>query len=330
MFLVAIVRARAVLGPLVVAAVLVYILHPAVRALRRTGLGVGPSVLVTYLLGLAALGLVGFALVPAVAWQGHRLLQAIPAYTRHAEHLVDTTRGAYLRTRLPLPVRRGIDREVAAVGGFVTQAVTDVVTSLVHVVPSMLAYALAPVVSYYLLKELGDGPAVWERILEPRQAVAARRIAARVDRVLGGYLRGQVLAATMVAVLVFASLTALGLPYAVLVALLAGVTDMVPYVGPFIGALPAVIIAAGRSPASVLAVVIVFLAIHELEGSLLAPRLLGHGAQLRPLTVVVALMLGEGLFGFWGLIVAVPVAAVGRVLVREAFRWAVRPRTPWA
>ncbi len=315
------------LGPLILAALLMYLLHPAVGSLRRRGLGIGASILVAYLLALSAAGVLVLAVAPVAARQGQEFFADIPRYVRHADELVSATRGAYLRAPLPSPVRRGIDREVGALGDFVTGAVTDAASGLVHVAPGLAAYALAPVVSYYALRDLFEMPDLWSGIFEPAHAVTMRRIAGRVDAVLGGYLRGQAIAAAMVAALVFAAMTALELPYAVLVAILAGVTDVVPYVGPFIGALPALVIAAGVSPAHVLLMALAIIAIHELEGSVLAPRILGRSAQLRPLSVILALMFGEGLAGFWGLVVAVPAAAVGRVLVRELFRWAVRPRS---
>jgi predicted PurR-regulated permease PerM len=122
--------------------------------------------------------------------------------------------------------------------------------------------------------------------------------------------------AACVAVLVSAALLIIGVPYALLAGALAGIADIIPYIGPFVGAVPAVIAAAIAGGWLKVAVVIgSLIVVNQLEAHLLSPRIIGRTVQLSPLVVIFALLIGGSLYGLTGLIVSVPVAGIVRVFI---------------
>jgi predicted PurR-regulated permease PerM len=145
--------------------------------------------------------------------------------------------------------------------------------------------------------------------------------------VIGRWIRGQLLlgavifVATLVGLLV---LSAIGFrefaDFAVLLALVAGVLELVPIIGPIIAAVPAVLIGASISPAAALAAVALYTVVQQLENHLLVPKVMGDAVDLHPALVIFSLIVGASLFGLWGAILATPVVALGRDVYRYAFR----------
>jgi len=131
--------------------------------------------------------------------------------------------------------------------------------------------------------------------------------------VLSSFVRGELLVSCVIATLSTVAAVILRLRYALLLGLVAGVFELVPYVGPFLGAIPALLAAAGNGPARVLQTAVAYAVIQQLEGTFLTPRIVGDAVGLHPLVVFAALLAGEHWAGLWGAVVAVP--ATGLVLV---------------
>jgi predicted PurR-regulated permease PerM len=178
---------------------------------------------------------------------------------------------------------------------------------------------LVPVLVFYFL---ADGRAIRAELkllcpLPWRARVA--QITRDLDRVLDGYIRGQVIMCLIAWVLVTAGLLGLGVPHPFALGLLAGLTRAVPIIGPLLGAVPIALVCllATKSLETTGAVLIGFTAMHFLESKVLLPKIIGHEVDLHPVSVILALLLGMEFFGFIGVFLAVPVAALGKILLAE-------------
>jgi predicted PurR-regulated permease PerM len=178
---------------------------------------------------------------------------------------------------------------------------------------------LVPVLVFYFL---ADGRAlrneirlVCPRAWRPRVA----RMMAHLDRVLDGYIRGQVLMCLIAWVLVTAGLWMLGVPHPFMLGILAGLTRAVPIIGPLLGAVPITLVCliATKSLETTGFVLGGFTAMHFLESKVLLPKIIGHEVDLHPVSVILALLLGMEFFGFIGVFLAVPIAALGKILLCE-------------
>jgi predicted PurR-regulated permease PerM len=175
-----------------------------------------------------------------------------------------------------------------------------------------------PATSIYMLLEAHAARRFFLAMLPHAHRRRADAIIMQVDAVLGGFIRGQVLVAIVVAIMVTAMLLLLRVPYAVLIGVWAGVLDVVPYLGAAAGAIPGVAIAFLSN--GVLDAVLVsfgFAAIFELEGNLIAPKIVSRTVGISPLTVVFAVIVGGEIFGPTGMLIAVPVAGVIRVVIEN-------------
>ena len=307
---------RRALAPFFLAMVLAYLLVPVVDRLarplgRRWSVATVLAGFVTLMLGLVAL------LAPWVAGQVQALftsvprwkaaldarllpwLQAHPDWHVRLNHAFDSVN--------PLAVLEGL----RATGGGLLGCFLD-----------LLALILVPLILYYLLLEGPDLVRQARELVPPRHRERLDRMAGAVHQRLGGYIRGQLAVALVMALLQSLGFTVLGVPYAWVLGLVAGVSNVVPY-SPYLTALPPALLLAyldGGRGAHLALVGLVFILIQKAEGFYFTPVWVGRASQLHPLEVLIALTA----FGFWfgvlGLIFAVPLAVVLKVLVEELLR----------
>ena len=151
----------------------------------------------------------------------------------------------------------------------------------------------------------------------PAQRLRASRIAGHVGTRLGGWLRGQLLLSAIIGVVVLVGLLALGVPYAVLLALVAAVGEAIPMVGPILSAIPAVLVGLTQSPTTGLLVLALYVVVQQLENHLIVPQVMERAVEIHPLAIMLALLAGSQLMGITGAILSVPVAAAVAVILDE-------------
>jgi predicted PurR-regulated permease PerM len=311
------------------AAVLAFALSGPVDMLTpRVGNRLLAIVAVYLLVGFVVVGGIILLAGPFVR-QASDLASALPQYaddlqTRAPE--VQTTLGQYgiqadldqLKAQAALAIERGG-----------TDVLKNLVGTLAEVGGMILDIVLALVISLYLLV---DGRRFGERslaMIPPQHRGKALFVQDNVARVLGGYLRGQLTLAGIIGLVAGVGTALLGLPYAVVLGVLAGLFELVPMFGPILSVIPAVLVALFMPFPTVVWVVLFFLAIQQVENNVLAPRISGHAVGLHPLGALFALLAGFQLAGLLGGLFAVPLAGVLWVLLGAAYRNVVtEPRSP--
>lgn len=323
--------ARSALPVFAIAIALAFLLDPPVTALHRRGVPRVAGILLVYVAVVAAVIGLGWLLLPPLFDQLRRFLEQLPTLAAQVvaweQALVDWL------TSLPLPepIRDALDSIIESG----QQAVVTLLEAIVGPLLSLIARAagfvfglvVVPVWLLYVLKDrerLPDGilgllPAGWRP--------DASRAMGLTTSVIGRWIRGQLLlgavifVATLVGLLVLSAISFREFAdFAVLLALVAGVLELVPIIGPIIAAVPAVLIGASISPAAALAAVALYTVVQQLENHLLVPKVMGDAVDLHPALVIFSLIVGASLFGLWGAILATPVVALGRDMYRYAFR----------
>lgn len=177
------------------------------------------------------------------------------------------------------------------------------------------------VLSIYMLKDKEIFARTVKRLvtalLPQEKAVYLLHMAATAHRIFSQYLIGKTLDSLIIGVLCYIGLLILRAPYPLLLSIIVGITNMIPYFGPFIGAIPAILITLFFNPIKALWVAIFILLLQQLDGLLIAPKILGDSVGLRPFWIIVAIILGGGLFGLLGMLLGVPIFAVLKVILDE-------------
>ena len=193
----------------------------------------------------------------------------------------------------------------------------------VALVGGVLSVVLVPIIAGYLLLDANRVRRTLWSIVPEERAAGVQVLLKELDLVLSGFIRGYLLVALIIGLTSGTLLALLGLRFYPILGLVAGLTNLIPYFGPFIGALPALAVAAFDSPGMVLWVAGAYVIIQQLESLLLSPRIIGSRTGLHPLAVVFAVVGGGSLAGIPGMILGVPILGISRVLGSHLLRWAL-------
>ncbi|MCL6598246.1 MAG: AI-2E family transporter [Alicyclobacillus macrosporangiidus] len=307
--------------PFLAAMVVTYLLQPVVELLVRRRVPRGIAILIIYLMFAVLAVVVILQAIPVVSRQLTQLGQHLPDMIRQADGWIDGI--AARRQYLPDALRRGVETALAQAEQNLTRYVTRAVSMLTSTVGAVFMAFVVPFLVFYMLK---DGRALGRALLHlfpPQYRDEAREILMDIDTTLGRYVRGQMLVMAAVGVLTYAGYLVVGMPYALLLALFLAVMDLIPYLGPFIGAAPAILLALTVSPQLALKVLVVNAIVQQLEGNLIQPQIMGRTLDLHPVAIVAAVLIGGEVGGVLGLVCAVPLLAVAKVIytgVRALFR----------
>jgi predicted PurR-regulated permease PerM len=277
------------------------------------------AIVYLFIVGVAGTGTV--LLLPRVTQQIGEAAAQAPAYAESLRAREQRWARYYDRMKVPIEVRKGIDRSLVATGdgaaAYARRAVVTLAASLSYV-PWLV---LIPILAFFLLKDAHTFRRAALTMLPHRFRLRGRRLFDELNTTLASYVRGQLVSCALVGAMCGIAFAVLGVPYPALLGSLAGVLEFVPLVGPFVCAVVATIVAALGAPMLALWVVGFLAALRLVQDYIIYPRLVGRGLHLHPLAVIVAVLAGLELGGVAGMFLAVPVAAAGSVVYRHWNDW---------
>ncbi len=316
---------RGIFQPLLLGLGLAYLFDPLVSWFERRGRSRAFGVVVLAVLLLVAIGTTLFFVIPTIGTQLDRLADRLPEYQERIraqiKPLFDRLEARYPDEIGDLQTRavEGLRENLPKVAGSVGKWVSGLFGNLLDFFLFLLNLVFVPVFAFYLLV---DWPKLKEGITSlipvPYRDVTLARVG-EVDLAVASFLRGQLTIAVILGVINAIGLVLLDVPFGLALGLTAGIANMIPYMALIVGLLPAVLLswAEHQSWLMALGVVAVFSGAQMLEGTVLSPRILSKSVNLHPVWVLLAVIAGGSLFGFLGLLIAVPVAAAIQVFVRH-------------
>ena len=326
--------ARDAVRPFVLGLLLVYLLDPPVRWLTRRGIRRSFAILIVYVITIVLfIEFLNLTLAPLVE-EMVRLLQDLPALAQQLQEQADRLAEVYSRLAIPDAVREWIDAMIASIsqggGGAPPLDPTDllpVLTGVTGIVGGLFAYILLPVWVFYILKDRVALTKQFDRTLPAAWRFDVWAILRMVRRLFGQWVRAQLILGITVGVFTFIGLLILSQfvdpvfgRYAVLLSVTAGILELLPIIGPIIAAVPAVLLAATAGLEPVIAALILYTLVQQVENNVLVPKIQGDAIELHPAIVMFAIVIGGSLAGLLGAILALPVAAALRDVIRYLFR----------
>lgn len=323
-----------VIPPLLVTTGIVYLLAPIVRDLEERGLPRWLGTLLAYLGAALTLTIVISVLVPMINEQLRTFAENLPELV--------TKLGDGLNQRLaPLgmhvPIGEAIDGDALAsniervVGGDNLSAAVGVIGGLsglaLGVIQVVVVLIMGPFIAFYALVDLPRLARVVQELIPPQHRGEAIEIGRKLHHVVGGFIRGQLLVALFVGVATSVGLAIIGLPFWLLIGVTAGVTNLVPLLGPIIaGALGVSIALVTEGFGLAVLVLIVMVVVQQIDNHVISPLVMGRNVQVHPLAVLLTLLVAGTVYGMLGLLMAVPVVAAANVLATHFWQ----TRVPWA
>lgn len=207
---------------------------------------------------------------------------------------------------------------------------TSITTGLINVFKVLLNIIVGLIVSVYLLfsKEtfIGQFKKLTYALFKPKKANIVIQTARKSNEIFGGFISGKILDSMIIGIICYIVLLIMKMPYPVLVSVIVGVTNIIPFFGPFIGAVPSFIIIVLANPIQGLYFLIFVVILQQVDGNIIGPNILGDSTGLSPFWVIFAIMVGGGLFGFAGMLLGVPTFAVIYYIMQEILRYFLRKR----
>ncbi|WP_449537079.1 AI-2E family transporter [Ferdinandcohnia sp. Marseille-Q9671] len=304
------------LFPFVISIFITYLLHPVIEKIHHQGLPRSLAILFIYLLFFGGLGFGLYKGIPVILQQLKDLAESFPEFSEtYRAWLIQIESGT---SNLPPFVHSQLDEILYSVENYVDYLLSHTIEVLKDLLNSIFLIAIIPFIVFYMLKDYNQMlKALW--YITPRKLRKAGQLFFRdVDESLGNYIRGQLLVCLLVGTIASIAFWLSGMKYPLLLGSIVGVTNIIPYFGPIIGAIPAAIIAATISMKMLLIVVIVVFGLQFIEGNLLSPIIVGKSLRLHPIVIIGALLVGGEIGGVLGLIIAVPVVAILKVSIMHA------------
>lgn len=306
-----------VLLPFIVGGAIAYFLDPVADRLERLGLSRVAATTVISLVALLAVVLLVLAVIPTLVNQLTALVNAAPDIAKRLQ--------GFLLERFPdladstSTIRQTLAEIGAAIQARGGQLAQGVLTSALGVISVVVFIVVVPVVAFYLLLDWDEMLARVDSMLPLDHAPTVRRLAREIDAVLAGFVRGQVSVCLALGTFYAVALMAAGLQFGLIVGAIAGAITFIPYVGSLVGGVLAVGLALFQfwgDWVQIGIIAAIFAAGQFIEGNILTPRMVGKSVGLHPVWLLFALSAFGTVFGFVGMLIAVPVAAAIGVLTR--------------
>lgn len=299
--------------PILISGFITYLLHPVVEGLHNRGIPRTVAILSIYLLFFGGFGLGLYKLLPQITDQLRDLSENLP-------FLINTYHGwieeiDFRTEHFPDWLHTRIEQGFSSIEEGISHFISSILSFIKGLLNSIILIAIIPFIVFYMLKDFElFKKALW--YITPRKwRRSGIELLKDVDESLGNYIRGQLLVCFIIGIAATASLWITGMSYPLILGTTIGITNIIPYFGPIIGAIPAIIVASTISVKMIIIVIIIILVLQFLEGNVLSPFIVGKSLHMHPVIIILALVVGEEIGGVIGLIVAVPVLAVLRVVL---------------
>ena len=336
-------RISIIFPPLVIALIIIYVLNPIVSRLERRGIRRGIGAVGSYILIASLLTAIGFALTPLAARQIETFQDDWPVFRDRLVTVVDdSVEGINERLGTDFSTTQFDcllgSEEIGQGGGpsveqcdratqryrdfFESQAsrLTEIGTSVIEV---LLWFVIGPLIALYLLMDLPQLQRDMLNLVPSAHKEEAADLAGKIGRTVGGFFRGQLLVALLVGLMSAIGFAIIGLPFWFVIGAIAGFFNLIPLVGPFIGGGIGFVIGTVYGGVGLgLKAAVVEVIVQQIDNHFLSPNVMKRTVQIHPVTVMLSLLAGGALAGFWGILLAVPAVAVVKLVLSHL--WATR------
>ncbi|WP_079477607.1 AI-2E family transporter [Halobacillus salinus] len=305
--------------PILIAGFLFYIIRPVVDWIARVfTIPVVVSVSIVFAIIAAILAGIGWMLASTIQDQVNNMSNIpdqLKKMTDQAQQEMGKKDMGMLST---YRIEQEVTQYFSDLGQRFGTHITDIFTTVAGAATTML---IIPFLLFFFLKDGRKLVPLLTRGFTGKKNEEAHMLLEKLDRTLSNYIIGQMTVAFVDGVLMYVAYLIIGLDYALLLAFFVVVTAVIPFFGPIIGVVPAVIVALIQGPMMVLYVLIALIIVQQLEGNLVAPVVLGQKLNVHPLTIILLLVVAAPLAGFIGMVIAVPLYSVTKVLVKSGYRY---------
>lgn len=301
---------REVVAILLISIILVAAISPLVRKLNKLKIPRGISVLGIYILIFGIIGFLGYLLVPQIASQIKEISHDVP-------HYMDRLSEIFGRVPNHQEIAQGIQISLKNFGQSLTNSPMETLSTVFKFLGGVVTFFVILVLVFYMSVAEESIKAFFKTVLPKSYEKKVEKITANIQKKIGNWVVGELILMFAVGSLSFIGLKILGIKFALILAIIAGILEIVPIIGPTISAIPAIIVAFAQEPMLALLVLILYVVIQQVENHILVPKVMEKTTGVSPVIVILALLIGAKLLGILGIILAVPFSLIVSVFIDE-------------
>ncbi|MCK4260222.1 MAG: AI-2E family transporter [Halanaerobiales bacterium] len=307
---------RGILFPFFMAGVIAYLVNPLIEKLLGRGFNrLGALILLFSMLVTISL-IFGIFGLPLIVDDLNSLAQTLPTYVTNLQNRLDQVYSDFKRIKLPAIVKQVADQTLLKVEQFGLDFVNRLTDLTLNIFSHLMNLIMAPIIAFYILKDLEELNKSAQLWIPKQYRKEVIQLMSEINGVLNGFMRGQFLVAILIAAFTTVGLVILKVKFAIVLGIFAGAFNIIPYLGPILGAIPAVAIVLIKSPIQAVGVIILFVVIQQIESGFISPRIMADKVGLHPVTVIFAVLAGGQIGGIIGMILAVPIAGIVKVILK--------------
>ncbi|MBF0813462.1 MULTISPECIES: AI-2E family transporter [Staphylococcus] len=310
-------------APIIVSVILYYLLNPLVNLMERYNISRLWGVIILFLLIVGVITLVINLLIPVIGSQFRSFGNNFPLYVDKVNQFIDSVTKYSLISNFYSQIQEQLDALANKLPSMVSDyfngfgsKVKNFAEAIVNV---GVVIATTPFVLFFMLKDGHRFKEFSTKLMPPKFRKDYHDLLDKMSVQVGSYIQGQIIVSFCIGILLFIGYSIIGLDYSLILASIAAVTSVVPYIGPTIAISPAIIIALITSPIMLLKLIVVWTAVQFIEGHLISPNVMGKTLKIHPLTIIFILLSAGNLLGIVGVILGIPAYAILKVLVSHLY-----------
>lgn len=307
-------RAYTIFYPFLISIIGAYLLNPLVCKMEQKGIRRTIGILIIYTVLMATFIYTCFYLIPVVIRDLGKLVGVLPEYNEKFRLTVQYFQDRWSEAGLPQSIKSVIDNNITRVQDYLTESIATLISIIVLYLSKFFSFVLIPILLYYFLKDFNKITEEIKMLIPRKYRNHVVRVCSNIDEVFGSYIRSQIILSLIIAVMTTLALIILKIDFAVVIGIFNGIVNIIPYFGPIIGMVPAVLIALLQSPLKAFYTLIIFIVIQQIESDFISPKITGDSVGLHPVTVILSLIIGGELFGIPGMIFGVPLTAALKII----------------
>lgn len=309
--------AQTIFVPLLLGGVLFYLTRPILNYLVKWKFPKWSAILIIVLLIVLVFWLLYAMIGPMVTKQVNSLVDSAPGIIKdvedYARYLLDQ------RSRLPDTIQEQVNGMTGQIGDWVSGIGSGILSFLTGLISGLVTLVLVPFFLIYLLVDHQKFAPFISGFFSGESKTWIRKTLHDIDKTLRSYIQGQLFVSFLVGIMLLIGYLIIDLDYALLLAIIGMATNVIPFLGPYIAVIPAIIIALVQDPVMAFYVAIIMLVAQQIESNLITPNVMGNALDVHPLTVITIILAAGNIAGLWGIILAVPVYAVIKTIVKNIY-----------
>jgi len=307
-----------ILTPFIISVIIAYLVNPVVVMIENKGFKRLYTVITVYAVFISIIIGVSYFVFPAIYRESSKLIDVLPFYVYKAKNYIDKIYINLSKSLTP-QMEEVIKNNITNFQRMAIQQIDRITKAFFSLFEGIINWIIATIISFYLLKDKDYFLNLVKYLIPGSKRQEVFKVAREIDRVLTRFIRGQLIVALVIGILATIGFFIIDLNFALLMGIITGAANIIPYFGPIIGGVPVVILGLLDSPDKALLAILVIFIVQQLESGIITPKIVGDSVGIHPVFIMLSLFVAGRFFGIIGMFFAVPVAAILKIIIVYIF-----------